>query len=87
MANHKSSEKRIRQTEKRTERNRFYRTRMKNIIKDVRSAADKGDAVALEAAFRVANKELHKFVSKGFLKKETASRKVGRLAKLLNVAS
>ncbi len=29
MANHKSAEKRIRQTEKRTERNRYYRTRLK----------------------------------------------------------
>ncbi|MCQ2881591.1 30S ribosomal protein S20, partial [Helicobacter pylori] len=32
MANHKSAEKRIRQTIKRTERNRFYKTKIKNII-------------------------------------------------------
>ncbi|MGL2744332.1 30S ribosomal protein S20, partial [Helicobacter pylori] len=32
MANHKSAEKRIRQTIKRTERNRFYKTKVKNII-------------------------------------------------------
>lgn len=83
MANHKSAEKRIRQTEKRTERNRFYRTRMKNIVKEVRSAVEtKDEAKALEA-FKVANKELHKFVTKGFLKKETASRKVSRLCKLV----
>ena len=42
MANHKSSIKRIRQTIVRTERNRFYRTRLKNIVKDVRSAIDAG---------------------------------------------
>ena len=86
MANHKSAEKRIRQTAKRTERNRFYRTRMKNIVKDVRTAAQSGDVEALEASFRLANKELHKFVSKRFLKKETAARKVSRLSKLLNAA-
>ena len=42
MANHKSSIKRIRQTIVRTERNRFYRTRLKNIVKDVRTAVDAG---------------------------------------------
>ena len=74
MANHKSAEKRIRQTEKRTAANRIYRTKLKNIVKDVRGAVAK----------KAANKELHKFVSKGFLKKNTAARKVSRLAKLVN---
>jgi small subunit ribosomal protein S20 len=86
MANHKSSEKRIRQTEKKTERNRTYRTRMKNLVKDVRAAAAKKDEVAMNEAIKVANKELHRFVSKGFLKKSTASRKVSRLTKLVNIS-
>ena len=86
MANHKSAEKRIRQTEKKTERNRFYRTRLKNIVKDVRSAVEKNDGTTAAEALKVANQELHKFVSKGFLKKATASRKVSRLAKLVNKA-
>lgn len=84
MANHKSSEKRARQTLKRTERNRFYRTRLKNITKDVRVAAESGDKEAALAALKVANKSIHSFVSRGFLKKETASRRVSRLAKLVN---
>lgn len=84
MANHKSSEKRARQTLKKTERNRFYRTRLKNITRDVRVAAESGDKEAALAAFKVANKSFHSFVSKGFLKKETASRRVSRLAKLVN---
>ena len=84
MANHKSAEKRIRQTEKKTERNRFYRTRLKNIVKDVKKKKKKKDASVADAAFVEANKELHKFVSKGFLKKNTAARKVSRLAKLVN---
>jgi small subunit ribosomal protein S20 len=84
MANHKSAEKRIRQTEKRTARNRVYRTKLKNIVKEVRVAVAKKDGVAAEAALKVANQELHKFVSKGFLKKNSAARKVGRLAKLVN---
>ena len=84
MANHKSALKRIRQTEKRTERNRFYRTRLKNIVKAVRSAIEAGNKEEAEAAFKVANQQIHKFVSKGFLKKETAARKVSRLNQAVN---
>lgn len=79
MANHKSAEKRIRQTEKRTERNRYYRTRIKNITKAVREAIASKDIEKANEAFKVANKEIHKFVSKGILKKNTAARKVSRL--------
>ncbi len=84
MANHKSSVKRIRQTIKKTERNRFYRTRLKNIVKDVRSAIDAGNKEEAAAALKVANQQIHKFVSKGILKKETAARKVSRLHTAVN---
>ncbi|NWF66047.1 MAG: 30S ribosomal protein S20 [Campylobacterales bacterium] len=83
MANHKSALKRIRQTETRTERNKFYRTRIKNITKDVLLAVKSGDKEKAQEAFKVANKSLHSFVSKGILKKNTASRKVSRLNKLV----
>ena len=84
MANHKSALKRIRQTETRTERNRFYRTRLKNIVKTVRTAIDAGNKEEAQAAFKIANQQIHKFVSKGLLKKETASRKVSRLHQAVN---
>jgi len=84
MANHKSSIKRIRQTLVRTERNRFYRTRLKNIVKDVRTAIDAGNKEEATAAFKTANQQIHKFVSKGILKKETAARKVSRLHRAVN---
>ncbi len=83
MANHKSAKKRIKQTIKRTERNRFYRTRIKNITKAVREAVEAGDLEKANEAFKVANKKLHSFVSKGILKKNTAARKVSRLNKLV----
>lgn len=79
MANHKSAEKRIRQTEKRTERNRYYRTRIKNITKAVREAVASKNVEKANEALKIANKEIHKFVSKGILKKNTAARKVSRL--------
>jgi len=50
MANHKSAMKRAKQTIKRTERNRYYRTRLKNIVRAVKEAAEAGDkTVATEA--------------------------------------
>ena len=77
MANHKSAMKRIKQTVVRTERNKALRTRYKNIVKSVIQATNKEEA---QAAFKVANREIHRLVTKGLLKKETASRKVSRLS-------
>ncbi len=87
MANHKSAQKRIRQTKKRTERNRFYRTRIKNITKAVEAAVKEGNIEVATEAFKKANKNLHKYVSKGVLKKNTAARKVSRLHHLVNSLS
>ncbi len=84
MANHKSAQKRARQTKVRTERNRFYRTRMKNIVKAVREAVEANDQEKAAQTLKVANQTLHSYVSRGFLKKNTAARKVSRLTKLVN---
>ena len=83
MANHKSAKKRIKQTAKKTERNRFYRTRIKNITKAVKEAVEAGEVEKAQEAFKLANKKLHHFVSKGILKKNTAARKVSRLNKIV----
>jgi small subunit ribosomal protein S20 len=87
MAHHKSAIKRIRQTAKRTARNRYYKTRIKNITKAVLTAVEAGDKDAAVAAMKIANRELHKYVSKGILKKNTASRKVSRLQSKVNALS
>ena len=79
MANHKSAAKRAKQTIVRTERNRFYKTRVKNVTKDVLSAVESADKEKATVAIKAANKYLHHCVSKGILKKETAARKVSRL--------
>jgi len=84
MAHHQSTIKRIRQTAKRTERNRYYRTRFKNIVKAVTTAVEANDKAAAQEAFKVANQFIHKMVSKGFLKKNTAARKVSRLNLMVN---
>ncbi len=79
MANHKQAAKRARQTIVRTERNRFYKTRIKNIVKAVLDAINVSDKEAATTAMKEANKYLHHCVSKKILKKETAARKVSRL--------
>lgn len=84
MANHKSAEKRARQTIVRTERNRFYKTRIKNLTKAVKVAVDAGDKDAATSALKVANKSFHSYATKGILKKNTAARRISRLAKLVN---
>lgn len=81
MANHKSAEKRIRQTLKRTERNKYYRTRIKNLTRAVNEAVDANDLTKANEALKNANKNIHSFVSKGILSKNTAARKVSRLNK------
>ncbi|WP_298062895.1 30S ribosomal protein S20 [uncultured Rikenella sp.] len=47
MANHKSSKKRIRQTETRRLRNRYYHKTARNAVKALRNTTDKAAAEAL----------------------------------------
>jgi small subunit ribosomal protein S20 len=84
MANHKSSAKRAKQTIVKTERNRFYKTRIKNVTKDVLSAVEANDKEKAEAAMKTANKYVHHCIAKGILKKGTAARKVSRLQVKVN---
>ncbi|PLY10115.1 MAG: 30S ribosomal protein S20 [Arcobacter sp.] len=84
MANHKSSAKRAKQTIVKTERNRFYKTRIKNVTKDVLSAVEANDKEKAAAAMKTANKYVHHCIAKGILKKGTAARKVSRLQVKVN---
>ena len=84
MANHKSCEKRARQTRIKTERNRFYKTRIKNVTKNVLAVIETADKEKAVEAMKTANKYLHHCVSKGILKSGTASRKVSRLQVKVN---
>jgi small subunit ribosomal protein S20 len=80
MAHHKSALKRIRQTETRTEENRARTSRIKTFIKKVEAAIAGGDAKAAATALQNAQPEIMRGVTKGVLHKNTAARKVSRLA-------
>lgn len=80
MANHKSAEKRIRQTAKRTTVNRKRNSVIRASIKKVEAAIAAGDKAAAQQALKEAQPEMMSGVSKGVLKLGTASRKMSRLS-------
>ena len=80
MANHKSAEKRIRQTERRTLVNRNRVSRIRTFVKKVEAAIESGDKAAAAEAFKVAQPEMHRGVTKGVLQKNTVARKLSRLS-------
>ncbi len=84
MASHKSAEKRIRQTEKRTAINRARRSRVRTFVKKVETAIESGDKEAAQSALRLAQPELHRAITKGVLHKNMVSRKLSRLAHRIN---
>jgi len=83
MANNKSALKRIRQTRKRTERNRYFKTRVKTITKNVENAVAEGNYEKALEYWKVANKKFQSYINKGILKKNTARRKISRLHHLV----
>ncbi|MBS5038203.1 MAG: 30S ribosomal protein S20 [Fusobacterium sp.] len=84
MANSKSAKKRVLINERNRVRNQAVKTRVKTMIKKVLAAVEAKEVEAAKAALTVAFKELDKAVTKGVLKKNTASRKKSRLAVKVN---
>lgn len=79
MANHASAKKRIRQTLKRTDRNKTIRSRVRTHVKRVRAAIAEGDARLAQASLPQAIREIEKAVTKGVYHRKTGSRYVSRL--------
>lgn len=84
MANHKSALKRIKQTEKRTERNRHIRSTLRTFIKRVREAVAVKDANLAKEALAAAIPVIDTAASKGVIHSSNASRNVSRLTKLVS---
>ena len=81
MAHHRSAKKRIRQTAKRTAVNRSRMSRIKTFVRKVEDALAKGDVTLAQAAFRDAEPEIRRGITKGVLHLNTASRKISRLSR------
>ena len=77
MANHKSSIKRIRQTESRRLRNRYYAKTARNAVRSLRKLTDKAEA---ESAFRKVGAMLDRLASKQSISKNKAANLKSKLA-------
>lgn len=84
MAHSKSAKKRVVIAERNRVRNQAVKSRVKTMVKKVLVAVEAKEVENAKAALVVAYKELDKAVSKGIMKKNTASRKKSRLAVKVN---
>ena len=80
MANSPQAKKRARQNEARYAVNKARRSRIRTYLRRVEEAIASGDADAAQKALREAQPELMRGVTKGVLHKNTAARKMSRLA-------
>ncbi len=81
MATHQSAIKRIRQTKRRTLRNRQYRSEMRSMLKKVVAATDRQ---AVEKDLHAAVSLLDKLVNRGIIHRNKAANQKSRLALFFN---
>ena len=84
MANIKSQIKRIKQNEKRHQRNKAVKSELKTLVRKFREAAETGDKDAAVAASRVATRKLDKAASKGVIHKNQAANRKSALSRAFN---
>lgn len=87
MANTPSAKKATRKIARRTEINKGRRTRVRSYLRNVEEAITGGDQNAAKEALRLAQPELMRAAQKGIVHKNTASRKISRLAKRVKLIS
>ncbi|GAB1580491.1 MULTISPECIES: 30S ribosomal protein S20 [Phyllobacteriaceae] len=83
MANTPSAKKAVRKIDARTQVNKARRSRVRTFLRKFEDAVASGDKAAAQAAFKAAEPEMMRAASKGVVHKNTAARKVSRLAKRL----
>lgn len=86
MPNHKSAEKRVRQTEKKNLINRANRSKLRTAIKGLRTSLSTGTAAESKELLVPTLSLIDKAVNKGTLHKNTAARYKSRLTKHVNAA-
>jgi small subunit ribosomal protein S20 len=87
MPNHKSAEKRVRQSEKRRVINKSHRTHLRTSLKKLRTALSGGDAGQINTALPETVSTIDKAVQKGVLHRNAAGRYKSRLTKRVNQAT
>lgn len=84
MANIKSAKKRILVNRTKAARNKSIKSSVKTAVKKVNSAIEANDKAAAAEALLAATSVIDKATTKGVYHKNTASRKVSRLAQAVN---
>ena len=84
MANIKSAKKSILVNRTKAERNKAIKSGVKTSVKKVNAAIAANDKEAAKAALTAATATINKAATKGVFHKNTASRKVSRLALAVN---
>ncbi|HTV70048.1 MAG TPA: 30S ribosomal protein S20 [Rhizobiaceae bacterium] len=87
MANTSSAKKATRKIARREAVNKTRRSRVRTFVRKVEEALASGDKAAAQAAFLAAQPELMRAATKGVLHRNTASRKVSRLAQRVKALS
>ena len=87
MAHSRQAKKRDRQARRRAQANGARIGRVRTFIKKVEAALVNGDHDAAREALRAAQPEVMRGVTKGVLKRNTASRKISRLSKRVKALS
>ena len=87
MAQHKSAKKRIVRNEKRRVINHARISRIRTFVKKVENAITAGNKELASDAFKLAQPELHRGVTRGVLLKNTVARKLSRLSKGIKALS
>ena len=87
MAIHPSAIKRHRQSLKKRAVNKEARSKLRTLIKKARQVIETKDGAQISAQLREVNRALGKAVSKGLLKRNTASRWLSRLSLSSNRAA
>ena len=87
MAQHKSAKKRIVRNEKRRVINHARIARIRTFVKKVENAIAAGNKELASDAFKLAQPELHRGVTRGVLLKNTVARKLSRLSKGIKALS
>jgi len=85
MATHKSAIKRARQNKKQRERNVSIKSKIKTSVKKVLAAIGSKDSQEAKSTLIKVISHINKGASKGVVCKNTASRKISRLAKKVNL--
>ena len=87
MPNHKSAEKRMRQSEKRRAINRGHRTKVRTYIKKLRGTLEAGKSQEIAAILPEAISVIDKSVQKGVMHANAAARYKSRLTSQANKAA